>query len=64
LEEVGLCFPVCRREPLAFDLQAEEPLVVPFFAELRPVQTKSGWFIDCRISKALKTSVSHNFSSR
>jgi hypothetical protein len=53
LEEVGLCFPVCRREPLAFDLQAEEPLVIAFFAELRPVQTKSGWVIDCRISKAL-----------
>jgi hypothetical protein len=64
LEEVGLCFPVRRLKPSAFDLQAKETGVVALFVCPGPIQTKSGCFIDCRIRKTLNSSISDKRVSR
>ena len=64
LEEVGLGFPVRRLKPLTLDLYAKEAGVISLFAWPGPIQTKSGCLINCRIRKALNSSISHKRISR
>ena len=64
LQEVGLGLPVRRLKPLTLDLYAEKTGVVSLLTWPRPIQTKSGCLINCRIRKALNSSISDKWISR